>query len=79
MRLPWRRPLASSIRWGRWCTPTTNVHCDPDLKGALADRDNHLCDGRPVRAVRTEVRAHDDEHLPWKHPTLLVFASSYGV
>ena len=38
------------IMWGRWCLPNFNSNCDQLLKGALADMDNHLCDGQNIKS-----------------------------
>ena len=35
--------------WGRWCLPSFNRNCDQMLKSELADYDNNLCDGKPLK------------------------------
>lgn len=67
--------MRGSIGWGRWCLPSFNKHCDQLLKGALADMDNHLCDGKTVRKPPTVPR---EELCPWSNPTLLVMLDTYG-
>lgn len=66
----------STTLWGRWCLPSFNKNCNQLLKGALADRDNSLCDGKEV--PQTILKKKKDL-CPWENPTLLVMLNSYGM
>lgn len=68
--------MKESILWGRWCLPNFNSNCDQLLKGALADMDNHLCDGRSIKTSNTS----DQKRInPWENPSLMVFVNMYGI
>ena len=65
---------------GRWCTRTSNKYCDPMLKGSLADVDNNLCLGKPIKQiVHIKPNINKEEVTPWTHPTPLVYLYSYGI
>ena len=87
----WRaRP---AVAWARWCLPSFNPACDPQLKGRFADADNSCCDSllAEYRArgkeredeplCRGETKKGNDQPLcPWENPTALVqCGDSYGV
>ena len=61
-------------QWHRWCLPAFNRHCNQYLKGAMADNDNSLCDGKQVkRHVLPNRKRTRKELCPWEHPTLITF------
>jgi hypothetical protein len=59
--------------WGRWCLSSFNKNCNQNIKGTLADNDNHLCDGKTLK-----VKVRQEEINPWEHPTLLTYTNGYG-
>ena len=59
--------------WGRWCLPSFNSNCDQLLKGAFADIDNSLCDGKTIKK-----KIKYEEIIPWENPSLMVFVNMYG-
>ena len=88
----WRaRP---AVAWARWCLPSFNPACDPQLKGRFADADNSCCDSLLAEYRRAREKEREDEPLcpgekkkgkdqplcPWENPTALVqCGDSYGV
>jgi hypothetical protein len=72
-----------AVAWARWCLPSFNPACDPQLKGRFADADNSCCDSllAEYRRARRKGRQGKDEPLcPWENPTALVqCGDSYGV
>ena len=62
--------------WGRWCLPSFNKNCNQLLKGALADKDNSLCDGKTISQCNSKKK---EDVCPWENPTIVVLLNSYGM
>lgn len=68
-----------STRWGRWCLPSFNRHCDQFLKGHWADLDNSLCTMTQAKtSKRPPPPLKREEIVAWENPTLLTFVDTYG-